>query len=196
MSLFRKSYQSASDESIMDALLKGEKGAFDELYNRYAITLKRFFFRMLWQDDGKAEDFVHDLFVKIISKPESFDRNRSFKIWVYTVAGNMCKNEYKKQSIRKVVRNGIDTYYSISDQCVSVSDEVHDSFFKHSFDEQLEQLELKHRHVFTLRHLEGLSIKEIAEVVQANEGTVKSRLFYATKYLASALDAYNPITNR
>jgi RNA polymerase sigma-70 factor (ECF subfamily) len=196
MSLFRTSYQSASDESIMSALLKGDKRAFDELYSRYAVPLKRFFLRMLWQDNAKAEDFVHDLFVKIISKPELFDNNRSFKIWVYTVAGNMCKNEYKKQAVRKVVTNGVETHYAISDQSVSVTDEVHDSFFKRSFDEQLEQLELKHREVFTLRHLEGLSIREIAEVIQANEGTVKSRLFYATKYLASALDAYNPLSNR
>jgi RNA polymerase sigma-70 factor (ECF subfamily) len=41
--------------------------------------------------------------------------------------------------------------------------------------------------------MDGLSIKEIAEIVQANEGTVKSRLFYATKQLAEKLKEFNPV---
>jgi RNA polymerase sigma-70 factor (ECF subfamily) len=53
----------------------------------------------------------------------------------------------------------------------------------------------KHREVFALRHLEGLSMKEIAEVMEINEGTVKSRLFYATKFLAEKLKVYNPVLN-
>jgi DNA-directed RNA polymerase specialized sigma24 family protein len=44
--------------------------------------------------------------------------------------------------------------------------------------------------------MDGLSIKEIADVLEISDGTVKSRLFYATKYLAQGLDQYNPIENR
>jgi RNA polymerase sigma-70 factor (ECF subfamily) len=44
--------------------------------------------------------------------------------------------------------------------------------------------------VFTLRHLDGLALKEIAEILEINEGTVKSRLFYATKFLANQLSVY------
>jgi RNA polymerase sigma-70 factor (ECF subfamily) len=60
----------------------------------------------------------------------------------------------------------------------------------------LDELDDKHKEVFSLRHIEGLSIKEIAEVLEINEGTVKSRLFYATKYLAESLKEFNPIENR
>ena len=49
---------------------------------------------------------------------------------------------------------------------------------------------------FELRHFDGLSIKEIAEILEANEGTIKSRLFYATKYLAEGLKEFNPALNR
>jgi len=47
--------------------------------------------------------------------------------------------------------------------------------------------------VSKIRHFDGLSIKEIAEVLNANEGTIKSRLFYATKYLAEGLKEFNPV---
>jgi RNA polymerase sigma-70 factor (ECF subfamily) len=50
----------------------------------------------------------------------------------------------------------------------------------------------KHREVFALRHLEGLSMKEIAEVMEINEGTVKSRLFYATQKIAQQLKEFDP----
>jgi RNA polymerase sigma-70 factor (ECF subfamily) len=50
--------------------------------------------------------------------------------------------------------------------------------------------------VFSLRHEDGLSIKEIAEILDLNEGTVKSRLFYATKQLADLLKEFNPMMNR
>jgi DNA-directed RNA polymerase specialized sigma24 family protein len=44
--------------------------------------------------------------------------------------------------------------------------------------------------------MDGLSIKEISEVLETNEGTIKSRLFYATKYLAASLSEFNPLENR
>ena len=57
-------------------------------------------------------------------------------------------------------------------------------------------LDEKHKEVFSLRHLDGLSIKEIAEVLEISDGTVKSRLFYATKYLSESLKEFNPTLNR
>ena len=92
MLFFKPSYKKSSDEELMLSISKGEKKAFDELYARYADALLRYFTRLLWKDREKAEDFVHDLFAKIIQKPELFDASRTFKTWVYSVANNMCKN--------------------------------------------------------------------------------------------------------
>jgi RNA polymerase sigma factor (sigma-70 family) len=49
----------------------------------------------------KARDFTQDLFSKLIQKPDSFDENRSFKTWLYSIAHNMCKNEYAKMEVRR-----------------------------------------------------------------------------------------------
>lgn len=193
MQLFTPSYSSFSDEKLMLTLSKGDKRAFDELYKRYSKPLKGYFMRMLWKNESKSEDFVHDLFVKIIHNPESFDANRSFKTWLYSVACNMCKNEYKKQEVRKGTSTGIDQFYSISDKGVDVLNEVQMSHFGSQFEKSMDELKSEHQEVFSLRHMDGLSIKEIAEVLEINEGTVKSRLFYATKQLADKLKEFNTV---
>lgn len=193
---WRKKYTAFSDEELMAYLSKGDKNAFDELYKRYARPMLLYFKRMLWNDTEKAEDFVHDLFAKIIRKPESFDSQRSFKTWFYSVANNMCKNEYKKQEIRKNTSYSLETTFHVKDENTNVLNEVQDVFFGEAFELQLNNLEQKHSEVFKLRHFEGLSIKEIATVLGANEGTVKSRLFYATKYLAEQLKEFNPLINK
>ena len=193
MRLVRTQHTSLTDEALMQAIARGDKRAFDELYARYASPLLSYFVRMLWKDREKAEDFVHDLFAKIIQKPEYFDSTRTFKTWVYSVANNMCKNEYKKQEVRRNTSNGLDEHYRVADAKSSVVEQVQDAQFKEVFEQKINELDEKHREAFQLRHIEGLSIKEIAEALAINEGTVKSRVFYATKYLAEGLKAFHPV---
>ncbi len=185
-----------SDEDLMRSISNGERKAFDEIYARYSKPLLAYFMRMLWKDREKAEDFVHDLFAKIVQKPEYFDVTRAFKTWVYSVANNMCKNEYKKQEVRKGTQNNLDSQYHISDESSNVMGEVQDVFFREAFEKGMVKLDEKHREVFLLRHVQGLSTKEIAEALQINEGTVKSRVFYAIKYLSEELKMFNPVFNR
>lgn len=196
MRLIKPSYAEMSDEALMRSMSNGDQRAFDEIYKRYSGPLLGYFMRMLWRDREKAEDFVHDLFAKIIRKPDYFDMERSFKTWIYSVANNMCKNEYKKQEVRKGMSNGLDNHFSLSDTNVNVMGEVQDSFFREAFERGMESLDEKHKEAFALRHVEGLSIKEISEILEINEGTVKSRIFYATKYLAEELKVFNPVINR
>ncbi len=196
MGLFGPQHKKMSDEDLMRCICRGDKRAFDELYARYSKPLLVYFMRLMWKDKEKAEDFVHDLFAKIINKPESFDVDRTFKTWMYSVANNMVKNEYKKQEVRKNTSNGLDNTFAVSDHNTNVLDEVQDLFFQNAFQNCLMELDEKHKEVFSLRHLDGLSIKEIAEVLEISDGTVKSRLFYATKYLSESLKEFNPTLNR
>ena len=71
-----------------------------------------------------------------------------------------------------------------------VAQTVTDWEFKEALDQELLKLDDKHREVFVLKHMDGLSIKEISEIVGINEGTVKSRLFYAIKKLATELKMF------
>jgi len=195
MKIFQKQYAQLSDEELMEMLSKGNQKAFDEIYLRYSDILFGYFMKMLARDKEKCEDMVHDLFAKIIRKPDYFDIKRSFRTWIFSVACNMCKNEYKRMAVRKHVSNDFEPTRSIHSSSDTLK-QVHESYFSDSFYRELNALDEKHKSVFSLRHFEGLSMKEIAEALDINEGTVKSRLFYATKTLAGALKEFNPIYNQ
>lgn len=192
MKWFRSSYLDESDEQLMKKIASGEKRAFDALYQRYAQALLNYFYRMLWKDREKAEDFVQDLFTKIIQNPTAFDTSRTFKTWMYSVANNMCKNEYKKQAVRAGTRNGLEDHLAVSDTAENAFSQTHYTLFSEAFQVKLQELDNKQREAFIFRHIEGLSIKEIAEILSISEGTVKSRIFYATKFLAQELTHYKP----
>ena len=195
MRIFQKQVKQLSDEELMKLLSKGNQKAFDEIYLRYSDVLFGYFMKMLARDKEKCEDMVHDLFAKIIRKPDYFNANRSFRTWVFSVACNMCKNEYKRMSVRKHVSNDFEPTKSLQAESDTLK-KVHESTFSESFYKALNALDEKHKNVFALRHFEGLSMKEIAETLEINEGTVKSRLFYATKTLAKELKEFNPIYNQ
>ncbi len=195
MRIFQKQVKQLSDEELMKLLSKGNQKAFDEIYLRYSDVLFGYFMKMLARDKEKCEDMVHDLFAKIIRKPDYFNVNRSFRTWVFSVACNMCKNEYKRMSVRKHVSNDFEPTESLQAESDTLK-KVHESTFSESFYKALNALDEKHKNVFALRHFEGLSMKEISETLEINEGTVKSRLFYATKTLAKELKEFNPIYNQ
>ena len=129
MSLLFKNNKNVADEVLMIRLEEGDQRAFNELYNRYANPMLYYFMRMLKKDKEKAEDFVHDLFAKIIKQPASFDPSRSFKTWFYSVANNMCKNEYKKMQVRSGIHNGLDEIFSVASSGVGLDIKVHEKQF-------------------------------------------------------------------
>ena len=192
MRLFTPQYSKQTDEELMSALGKGDKRAFNEIYDRYSQPLFGYFMKLLARDHGKCEDMVHDLFAKIIRKPDYFDTTRSFKTWVYSVASNMCKNEYKRMAVRKNVKSDMEPAQFLKSSSDTLKT-VQDKEFGAALQEVLVKMDEKHQSVFRLRHFDGFSMKEIAEELSINEGTVKSRLFYATKTLAASLKEYNPI---
>ena len=188
--LFKKDYSKYTDEDLMRSFIEGDKRAFEQIYDRYESFMVNFFYRKLWSDRIKAEDFAHDLFTKIVDKPESFDLNRNFKTWLFSVANNMCKNEYKKQEVRK--NTGYDVPEGVeAEAATQMPDTAVDAGnFNEQLKVELNKLNDKHREVFMLRHFEGLSLKEIAETLDINAGTVKSRLHHATKTLAEKLAVF------
>jgi len=190
MKLFSKNYSHYNDEDLMRFFIKGDKKAFEQIYTRYESFVVNFFYRRLWNDSEKAEDFAHDLFTKIIDKPDSFDPSRTFKTWLFSVASNMCKNEYKKQEIRKPTGYDLPEGMDSKDENPLQDVEIDKTNFNEALKKELDKLNDKHREVFMLRHFEGLSLNEIGEALEINTGTVKSRLHLATKTLADKLEVF------
>lgn len=192
MKLAKKAYSAYTDEQLMDEVVKGNSRAFTEVYERYSKPMLNYFYKMLWQDKLKAEDFMQELFTKIIHKPHLFNSKLKFKTWIFSIANNMCKNEYRKQEVRKGSNNDLHDNIASDDSSDQVK-KVDESIFSDRLKEELSLLSSSHREVFILRFKQGLSLKEIADVLDVSEGTVKSRVFYTLKKLSANLKEFNPI---
>lgn len=182
-----------SDEELMGKVCGGSERALEEIYQRYSQPLLRYFYRMLWQDKNKAEDFLHDLFIRIIERQGQFDSNKKLSTWIYSIAHNMCKNEYRKQAFRTSVNyphNG----NIISDE--SITQQMDHESFHHTLEKLLNEEGEEARTLFILRHELDMSVAEISEIVCCPEGTVKSRLFHLKKKLALALVDYKVVIEK
>ena len=169
-------------------MVNGNPDAFNELYLRYKDRLLYYFYRMLGYDEEIAQDFLQELFMKLIDKPRLFDPSKKFSTWIYSIANNMCKNEYRRQDIRRIVikEDNPDRYPECIDNKAS-SDALVAEIFNH-----LDSLGETHKSVFLLKYREGFSNDEIVEILNLPLGTIKSRLFYTRKKIQEHFKAKYP----
>jgi RNA polymerase sigma-70 factor (ECF subfamily) len=184
-----------TDEELILLMAEGDATAFNQLYKRYNERLFYYFFRMLGNSTEKAEDFLQDIFVKVIDKANTFDCSRKFSTWIFSIAHNMCKNEYRRMDVRK--DSDIESYTeSIAETEIPDFELVQVDVNKFNSDlfAELELLDDMHKSVFLLHYREDFSLKDIALMLNISEGTVKSRLFYARKRLAEKLVKYKTLS--
>jgi RNA polymerase sigma-70 factor (ECF subfamily) len=197
MIFFREKYSSCSDEKLMRDLQQGEVQAFSELYRRYSKRMLYYFYRMLGNDQLKAQDFLHDLFLKLLERPELYDSTKKFSSWLFSIACNLCKNEYRRLAVRR--------HYSEKVQVTEIPQDLNEESrvenrldqekFRKALFAELESVEPDHKQIFLLRFQENFSIREIAQILDCKEGTVRSRLFYLIRKLAENLSEFHPMLN-
>jgi RNA polymerase sigma-70 factor (ECF subfamily) len=182
------------DRLLMHHLQQGDAAAFDELYKRYSKPLLGYFIRMLNYDKPKAQDALHDLFLKVIEKPELFDTAKPFKSWIYTIAYNTCKNDYKHNDIVKEAQAELKHTEDVLDErfLLKAAARIDAKDFKLALVGVLETLPPEKKATFILRYQEDKPIAEIAEIMDCSEGTVKSRIHYTLNILSEKLTIYNP----
>ena len=191
MGLFRTEHRELSDERLMELVRRGDERAFASLYDRYQHKLMSYFHRMLWHDRERAQDFLQDLFTKLAQRPESYDPARPFSTWLYSVANNMCKNEYRREEVRKKAAPELRHEANGTVQATA-GDGLDRAHFSERLDAELDLLAHDHKATFVMRYHEDMAIKEIAVAFGCSEGTVKSRLFYTLKKLAERLKEFDP----
>lgn len=181
----------------MCLLCKGDVQAFDALYERYSQRLLVYFVRMLNFNRDLAKDALQDLFLSLAESPEKFDRSRSFKTWIFSVASNRCKNFYRH---RQVVQKSHDDLLQLGYQNERLGLSVNASrldqlSFQKMLNEVLDQLPLEKKEAFILKYQEEKSIAEIAQIQNCPEGSVKSRLHYTLRILEERLYMFNPVNS-
>lgn len=172
------------DTQLVVQYLAGDPGAFTVLYNRYWRRLLHFIIRMIGDAD-RAEDLVQETFLRMAKHAHNFDQGKKFSTWVYTIAGNLAKNELRGRS-----RNPLVLYQQMVNQwsketqqdpewpCdkYNPSDLFRKRHLRQIVEETIARLPEHHRVVFVLREIEGMTYEEISLVTGIDLGTVKSRL--------------------
>ncbi len=186
LNIFKTTYRNLPDEALMHEIALRNERAFAELYDRYSARMYRYFYRMLWRDAAKAEDFTQELFLKIIEKPHLYDPARPFRTWLYTMACNMCKNEYRRKKPEDIMWpvSGMDG------REVYLPEHLDRQLFETSLREAIDALGEAHKQCFVLRYQEELSIAEIAAIAECPEGTVKSRLHHALQKVCAQMSVF------
>ena len=178
--------QRLTDEQLIEFFSSNKDGkgqaALSYLYNRYAKQMLNFFYFTLNNDYNKAQDFVHDLFLKVIEKHTSLRNNQPFKPWIYKIASNMCKNEFRDREVIQKYNNHI--IYT-SDPLILYDDS------EKTLRLCISELNRDERSLIVLRFKLKLTVKEIADIYDCAEGTIKSRLFHTTKKLSTLYKTYD-----
>lgn len=181
-----------SDELLMEKLKAGDSSAFGHLYDRYSVKLYRYLLRLLSGNQMKAEDFLQDVFLRIVEHSNSFQSHQLFKTWVYTIATNLCRNEWRNTENRANLINKHIPWESankLHEDIIEIDD------FKNQLSQKMAEMDSQTREIFILRYYQEMTVKEISEIISIPEGTVKSRLFYTIKILSVKLNAFHPKNN-
>lgn len=167
----------------MEALQGSDEHAFAEIYARYSKKIVYFFYKMLWRDMEMARDMHQEIFLRLIEKPGTYKRGSLFKAWFFSIANNMCKNEYRRNSVNDKMLAGENTGLEFEE--ISGIDETPENL--KNLRVSIDLLGEEQKECIILRYYENFTIAEIAVILDCPPGTVKSRLFFARKKLAEHL---------
>ena len=169
----------SDEELILEFQKNNTEAAFNILVQRYKNPLTNFVFRFLGDYEACA-DVVQETMIKVYRYKDSYSSVAKFSTWIYTIAGNLARTEYRRQRRRNIF--SINDYgeehkiYDIPDESYR-PDVITDSGIK---DEIIQKALLKvkeaYREAVILRDIQGMSYEEISEILAVNEGTVKSRI--------------------
>lgn len=188
MSIFHlKPLRGQSDEQLMTRAATGSDTAFEELYRRYARRLKVFFFLQLGGDEELAADATHDVFLRAYEARNRYEEGRQFDTWLFTIAYNICKNQYRSNAYEAQLLASLDAEPT-SDQQIEVNLDA--TMLDEALAQVLSELPTPLHQLFSLHYQEDLTIPQIAEIIGIPEGTVKSRLHKTMNIIRKKLKQY------
>ena len=163
----------------------GDLEALGELYERYKTTVYRTALAIT-RDGRAAEDILQEAFLRVYTYADRIDETLPLGPWLYRVTVNLA---YSWTSRVKrwwyVLQDTLDRWASPAQWHPEALTEEQE--WRQALQQAIDALPPRHRVVITLYYLQGLDLKEIAQVVGVPEGTVKSRLHYARESLRKAV---------
>jgi RNA polymerase sigma-70 factor (ECF subfamily) len=183
-----------SDNELLIQAKSGNDTAFEELIYRYdrsvlAIALK------FVHDTDEAKDIYQEVFIRVYRGLKNFEMKSEFSTWLFRIATNVCltnKGRSKKhlqQSIDEHIATEEDEVqkYELADDEMDPGEIMINRDLGDIIRSAVDSLSSKQRMTFILKHYEGYKIREIADMLNCKEGTVKKYLFDAIRNLRKKL---------
>lgn len=189
--------QPQSDQDLMHKLRERDESAFDELMASYESAIRRHLIRMV-MDANTAEDLLGEVFLRAWTHAEQWDGRGSLKSWLFRIATNFALNHLRTVRRRREQPLEIPLDPQDDDSETRVPGWMIDASAlgpeavleaaetRRMVSRLLDDLPEEKREVFRLVHQEEMTAREVSDMLGIPEGTVKSRLHYATKRVADA----------
>jgi RNA polymerase sigma-70 factor (ECF subfamily) len=184
------------DLVIVRKIQEGDVDAFDSLVLKYRERVYSVIYN-LTSNREDASDLTQETFIKAFQSINRFRGKSSFFTWLYRIALNTSLTHLRKNKLRrffsfeKMVEEDHTEGFIENLKTESDSDKAAlMTELQERLNDAFQKLSVKHRTVITLFEIDGLSHKEIADIVGTSIGTVRSRLHYAKQFLQGELKDY------
>lgn len=177
------------DDILLQRIRNHDKKAFEVLYDQYANYATRVAIAVTG-NSAAASDAVQETFIRVYYNIDKFKADKSFEPWLYKILINECYRILKKSSKVKYISDYIETGIDISKE---------DDYNFEEYEElysAIEALDSKIRIPIVLKYLKGFKESEIAEILDINVNTLKSRLLKGRQKLKKAMAGYEGRRNK
>lgn len=191
-----------TDKELVTKLQNGEKEAFAELFSRYSEKAFHLATRIS-RNQADAEEIIQEVFLNVYRKIDKFEGKSAFSSWLYRITVNSALMKLRKKSKATCVSLDEDIY-NIESICLGGQENNRSKIaylstrheLRAKLQEAIESLPKEYKTIFILRDVDGLSNKEVSEIVDVSVPAVKSRLHRARILLKKRLlNYYNDYLN-
>jgi RNA polymerase sigma-70 factor (ECF subfamily) len=169
------------DFSLIKRFIDGEESVFGELVKRHKDKVRNIVYLTL-NNGEMVDDIAQEVFITVYRNLKNFRFESQFTTWIYRITINKCKDFLRKKNIRRI-------FIPIKeDEEVPAFESLNEnSDIKQIVRRAISELPDKLRIPIVLKDIEGFSYQEIAESMQCEIGTVKSRIFRGREALKKIL---------